>query len=517
MYFTENLLSNLTATFDEKLRLLLDPHYQSSNQSNVQPGTTSSAISSIQAKALSAHSTPMKSGGQGHGSFAHLHSPGMGRRVSDSVSSLIKSFNNDSHTTSTTPNQPKPHRSLSLGGAKHASNISSIVHAGQGSPNRNNIMTPLTAREQNEVMNQEHQKVLRKSELKRGKLVDKNKEPPLLNHHRHSNLRRNNSLSKDEKHQLNSSKKRHSDFQGVDERNNFNNDDSEEKENMQDGESNIIQMVVQASTDPVVASKYRKTLANQRKIKRRHTVGGSKDFAEWEEIYNNQLNNVVADDDGSNENENYFENQRQYALQAINNCTVDEAATEAAFAAATRILDRQKRQKKQHPPEEMISHGGYNVAATSSMAYRHQQPLLSRSSNHEAMANWHRLRLKHGQSSPDLIFVGSSGLYAPSSHPSPKENPHNHPESNLRHGGSRYSASSMHSPKRRDNETLLDRRLSLPDSVMNVDLQIAPQSLQNRDFPEHMPQIGRNSSSGSANEADRSQSAFSSSLLESQV
>ena len=129
---------------------------------------------------------------------------------------------------------------------------------------------------------------------------------------------------------------------------------------MQDGESNIIQMVVQASTDPVVASKYRKTLANQRKIKRRHTVGGSKDFAEWEEIYNNQLNNVVADDDGSNENENYFENQRQYALQAINNCTVDEAATEAAFAAATRILDRQKRQKKQHPPN-FISAGSLGV------------------------------------------------------------------------------------------------------------------------------------------------------------
>ena len=46
-------------------------------------------------------------------------------------------------------------------------------------------------------------------------------------------------------------------------------------------------MVVQDSSDPVGASKYRKTLANQRKIKRRHTVGGTKDFAEWEEIYNN--------------------------------------------------------------------------------------------------------------------------------------------------------------------------------------------------------------------------------------
>merc|ERR1712203_1096037 len=103
--------------------------------------------------------------------------------------------------------------------------LSHIDHTSHANTTRNNIMTPLTAREQNEVLNQEHQKVLKKSELKRGKLVDKNKEPPLLNHHRHTNLRRNNSLSKDEKHQLNSSKKRNGDLKGnssLEERNNLN-------------------------------------------------------------------------------------------------------------------------------------------------------------------------------------------------------------------------------------------------------------------------------------------------------
>ena len=388
-------------------------------------------------------------------------------------------------------------------------------------------MTPLTAREQNEVMNQEHQKVMRKSELKRGKLVDKNKEPPLLNHNRHGHLRRNNSLTKDEKHQLNSCKKRHGDLKvvsNVDEKNNINKTNSEEKENILEGngdpQSNILQMVVQASTDPVGASKYRKTLANQRKIKRRHTVGGTKDFAEWEEIYNNQRNDTFEEDDSTNDTENYSENQRQYALQAINNCTVDEAATVAAFAAATRILDRQKRQKKQHHPDEMISPGGYNIPATSSMAYRHQQPLLLHSSNRESVANWHLQRLKHGQSSPDLIFVGTSGMYPPTQ-AVPNTNSNIVPEFSMRQHpvGMRYSASSMNSPKRCTKETLLDRRLSLPDSVMNVDLQIAPHAsiLQNQAFPEHASQTGRHSGSGSINEDDRRQSTFSPSMLESQV
>ena len=201
--FSDNLLSNLTASFDEKLRLLLDPHYQSTNSNNAQQAISTSGTTIAKSKALSAHTTPIKSRGTTPSAFSTTQSPGLGRRVSDSVSSIIKSFNNESSTT-TPDNQPKPHRSLSLGGNKHAGALSSVTLPSMSSPTRNNIMTPLTAREQNEVLNQEHQKVLKKSELKRGKLVDKNKEPPLLNHHRHTNLRRNNSLSKDEKHQLNS-------------------------------------------------------------------------------------------------------------------------------------------------------------------------------------------------------------------------------------------------------------------------------------------------------------------------
>ena len=76
---------------------------------------------------------------------------------------------------------------------------------------------------------------------------------------------------------------------------------SEEKENMLGGNSDELVMVVQDSADPVGVSKYRKTLANQRKIKRRHTVGGTKDFAEWEEIYNNHRNNVSDEDENAYE------------------------------------------------------------------------------------------------------------------------------------------------------------------------------------------------------------------------
>merc|ERR1712038_1152692 len=230
---SENLLSNLTASFDEKLRLLLDPHYQSSNNANIQPGVSTSSIVAQRSKALSAHNTPIKTAN--HEAFQRIASPGLGRRVSDSVSSIIKTFNNESPAIENNGNPPRPHRSLSLGISNHSSALSQIVQSSQNSPSRNNIMTPLTAREQNEVMNQEHQKVLRKSELKRGKLVDKHKEPPLLNHNRSGQLRRNNSLTKDEKHQLNSNRKRNGEMKiNTEEKNSIN---SEEKENMLGGNS----------------------------------------------------------------------------------------------------------------------------------------------------------------------------------------------------------------------------------------------------------------------------------------
>ena len=45
--------------------------------------------------------------------------------------------------------------------------------------------------------------------------------------------------------------------------------------------------MVVAGTDPGSVAKYRKTMNNQkRRIRRRHTVGGTKDFAEWEALIN---------------------------------------------------------------------------------------------------------------------------------------------------------------------------------------------------------------------------------------
>ena len=123
----------------------------------------------------------------------------------------------------------------------------------------------------------------------------------------------------------------------------------------------------------------------------------------------------------------------------------------------------------------MISRGGYNVPATSSIAYRHHQPLLMHSASHEGNTStgWHRQRLKHGQSSPDLIYAASSAMY---SVPQPSVNVKS--EATMRQN-TRYSASSIHSPQSRmQQQAMLDRRLSLPDSVMNVDLQICQFQIQ---------------------------------------
>ena len=54
---SDTLLSNLTATFDEKLRLLLDPHYQSS-PSAVNRDSSSDQMSSQQQQMTAANSSP---------------------------------------------------------------------------------------------------------------------------------------------------------------------------------------------------------------------------------------------------------------------------------------------------------------------------------------------------------------------------------------------------------------------------------------------------------------------------
>ena len=154
------------------------------------------------------------------------------------------------------------------------------------------------------------------------------------------------------------------------------------------------------------------------------------------------------------------------------------------------------------------------------MAYRHQQPLLLHSSIHREPADWHQKRLKHGQSSPDLIFSGNSGIHPFQQLPQNITNKASEGGRNIRHFDSRYSTSSMHNPKRSFQQTLIDRRLSLPESSMNVDLQIVPQTaiLQNDAFLEQAAQIGRSPTTGiEVNESDARQSKFSPSLLESQV
>ena len=178
-------------------------------------------------------------------------------------------------------------------------------------------------------------------ELKRGRLVDKTKEPPFLRGHSASNiLGRNNSLTKEEKQELNAKRR-----------------DLEEKENLED--RNLLKMVV--AGDVGGAAKYRKTMSNQkRKIRRRHTVGGTKDFAQWEAMINDE-----------NSKRSEATKQDSYVTEGIN--MLDEAAEVAAMAAASRILERQQRQQ-QHCPEEAW---GSNEFSNEAVRGR-QQALLDR-------------------------------------------------------------------------------------------------------------------------------------------
>lgn len=203
-WFSDHALTSITETFDEKLKLLLDPHYHADS-------------SSVQ-------STPVKS---------------KYRKTSEQIQQT-----NDGETTptsKTTTSDPK-RRSISLGG--------STLESAPGSA--------------------------KKSELKRGRLVDKNKEPTLRSS---SNLKRNDSLTKREKQFANVNLRRK----------------KEEKENRnvrksENRTSTIIllhgdeRLVGGHRPDPLATGKLQKTLTNQRRIKRRHTVGGTKDFGDWEKI-----------------------------------------------------------------------------------------------------------------------------------------------------------------------------------------------------------------------------------------
>lgn len=93
-------------------------------------------------------------------------------------------------------------------------------------------------------------------------MVDKTKEPPTR--HQNSNLKRNDSLTKKEKDSVNARLKRRDEKEGS-------NKEDEESEKENSSQINNI-----------------KSTRGQRKVRRRHTVGGTKDFAEWEQILNNK-------------------------------------------------------------------------------------------------------------------------------------------------------------------------------------------------------------------------------------
>ena len=183
------LLNTLTADFDEKLRLLLDPHYVSS------PGGSPS-------------STVSKSSSTGQ------------RKASDSAVMDLERKSNEERV-----------RSVSLG------------------PTQQKLLSKETTNNSKNPNSSPN----RKSDLKRGRFVDKNKEPAIRP------VKRNDSLTKKEKQTVNIRKKKGG---GI-----------EEKENMI------------GTGDEAAKAKMMKTIANQKsKIRRRHTVGGTKDFAEWERI-----------------------------------------------------------------------------------------------------------------------------------------------------------------------------------------------------------------------------------------
>jgi len=240
---SDTLLSNLTATFDEKLRLLLDPHYQSTGG-----GDPVSSNPTTDPPQPLVRNTPLKM---------------------------------DSNRQVAMP--LKQQRSRSLQQHQNQAELAKDCEVLTSSNNRLVGGRPAV-------------------ELKRGRLVDKTKEKPVrpfLRGHSASNilinntggqegglglsannsstpgfvnLRRNNSLSKEEKQELNI-RKQQEQMSAADEKENEDN-------------RNLLRMVV-AGTDPGSVAKYRKTMNNQkRRIRRRHTVGGTKDFAEWETVIN---------------------------------------------------------------------------------------------------------------------------------------------------------------------------------------------------------------------------------------
>ena len=98
--------------------------------------------------------------------------------------------------------------------------------------------------------------------------------------------------------------------------------------------------MVVAGTDPGSVAKYRKTMNNQkRRIRRRHTVGGTKDFAEWEALINAENDRRAAAPAAS---EAVAEKRAEvYADESIAGVLANQSQQATAVAAAaSRIIQR---------------------------------------------------------------------------------------------------------------------------------------------------------------------------------
>ncbi len=189
------MLTSLTADFDEKMKLLLDPHYSG--------GSAASDTSS------SVQSTPSK--------YAKL------RRVSEQPPSHYPQH--QAAANSTNHNNNKTNRSISLG--EDSQNVCS--------------------EKQLSILSEQQQRMNKKSELKRGRLVDKNHPPKAW-------------LGNESENEI-------------------------EKENKDSASAEAAEFSTPKS---------RVKLRNNRRLRRRHTVGGTKDFADID-INDEEMKNSPPD------------------------------------------------------------------------------------------------------------------------------------------------------------------------------------------------------------------------------
>lgn len=235
-------------------------------------------------------------------------------------------------------------------------------------------------------------------------------------------------MTKEEKHELNL--RRRLDGIGAGDRHNAMHDEKENEDNR-----NLLRMVV-AGTDPGSVAKYRKTMNNQkRRIRRRHTVGGTKDFAEWEALINaensdkNRTAHVMPAVMPAVLNHRHHEYLRS---SPVHSKTADDSIADALAHCGSEVSSKAGR------VEEVAA-----VAAASRIIQRcsvAQQEGMAGLMGHPH----HQWRT----SSPDLVVLSAAG-YVPLTTPKPVT-------------GGAYQSHSV-------NKTLknrIDRRLSLPESAM---------------------------------------------------